>query len=171
MAVTSKQESILANIVTTLKTINATGNYNLNFGSNVWRTLRMLDELSDSEVPGACILDEDDVILTPGTNNEYTTGEGGTSDVKNGWPILIIAYVKTSTQDIAFEGLLQKELIKAYSDVTVAMLADITRGGYAISTTLIGVSKRIDRKSGRGAVGLTFMIKYDFSPNAGTPTT
>jgi len=170
MAVTSKQESILANIVTTLANINGTGNYNLNIGSRAYREYRHYTDLDSGDFPCCFVMDESDLVFNPlGSGNEYTTGRTR-QDVTEGWSIGIVGYVSVK-EDPTHAGLLQKECIKLYSDIVVAMLADTKRDGNAQSTILTSASKRVDWKNRVGGVAIVFAIKYDFSPSASTPTT
>jgi hypothetical protein len=171
MAITSSQESIMANIATTLANIDGTGNYNLDLGSNIWRVYRHPADIPDDSFPCACVVDDFDTQYMALTANEYTTGQNQ-SDVFSGWPVGIVTYHKLAT-DAALTGTLQKEQIQMFSDVTIAMLADPTRGGNALSTVLQSHSKRVGWRdeAGFGSCGFVFIIKYDFNPTAGTPTT
>ena len=170
MAIDSSQKAILDNIVTTLKTIDGTGNYNHNLGSNVWRTFRRYDQLPDDDFPCAMVIDVGTTTITPLTANEYTMG-GSQLSVIDAWPIMVIGLVKITAQDIDLSGDLQDELIDLYSDITIAMHVDRRRGSNAESTSLIGLEKDSDWERMIGAIALTFAIKYDFNPTAGTPTT
>jgi len=169
MAVTSKEESILANIATTLANVNGTGNYNLNLGSNIWRKFIHYGDMSSSDFPCVMIFDEDDVLYNPMTNVGYTTGRDP-NNVVDGWIVALLGHVKVGS-DSGREGLLQKELIKLRSDLIIAMLADQTRGGHALTTTLVASTKRVDWKKSVGGVVLSFAIKYDFFPTASSPST
>lgn len=171
MAITSAQEPIMANIATTLANIDGTGNYNLDLGTNIWRVYRHINDLADDEYPGACVIDDFDTQYMALTANEYTTGQNQ-NDVFSGWPVGIITYHKLAT-DAALTGTLQQEQIKMLSDVMIAMLADPKRGGNALSTVLLSSSKRVGWRdeAGKGSCSFVFIIKYDFNPTAGTPTT
>ncbi|HEA19658.1 MAG TPA: hypothetical protein ENH87_01920 [Pricia antarctica] len=171
MAITSKQEGVMADIATTLANIDGTGNYNLNLGSNIWRVYRHIGDIEDDKFPCACVIDDFDTQYQPLTANEYTTGQNQ-QDVTSGWPVGIITYHKLAT-DAALTGTLQKEQIQMFSDVIIAMLADRTRGGNALSTVLLSSSKRVGWRdeAGSGSCSFVFIIKYDFNPTASTPTT
>ena len=102
--------------------------------------------------------------------SDYTIGDDPQS-IMSGWPISILVWLKVE-DDIDKAGLLQKEIIKSFSDVAIAMLADTSRGGHALSTALVGISKRVvDHKKQIGGAEIFFIIKYDFNPVAGTPVT
>lgn len=171
MAITSKQESIMADIATTLANIDGTGNYNLDLSSNIWRLYRHPSDIPDDQFPCVMVVDDFDTLYMALTANEYTTGRAQ-QDVFDGWPVGILLYQKLTT-DAALTGTLQTSLINAFSDITIAMLADPKRGGNALSTVLHSSSKLAEWRdsAGFGTLGMVFIIKYDFNPTASTPVT
>ena len=170
MTVTSKQEPCLANLVTELANIDGTGNYNLDIDSRVYRQYRHYTEIPEDQFPCCIVIDESDTAFTPMTAGNYSTGTDYGS-ITNAWPVSIIGYVKLTAFDIDYSGDLQQEVIKMWSDIAIAVLADETRDGNALHTTLLSKSKFVDWQESVGVVVVSFGIKYDFNPTASTPTT
>ena len=167
MSITSKQESILANLVTSLNNIDGEDNYSLDIEDRTWRAYRHFGDLKASDFPCVMVLDESDMSLSTMTAQDYTTGSS-IEDVENAWVVTVLGYVKVEV-DKTWTGLLQKELIKLMSDIMIAVMADRSRGGYALSTSILSVSKGVDWGRFVGAVAIDFGIKYDFNPQ--TPVT
>jgi len=165
MSITSAQENIMQDIVTTLQNIDGATYYNLDLGSRVYRMY--IDPTAIGNFPYAVVFDEYDCTITPLTANELTVGDDQL-DVTSGWPILIVGYV-SANRDTDREGLLQQDLIKMESDIIIAMAVDRTRGGYALSTVPVMRSKIVDWENNFGGVGIKYIIKYKFNPSI--PTT
>jgi len=163
VAITSKQESILANVVATLQGINGAGDYNVDLGSRVYRKFKSPFKQPKSHFPYAVVLDHNDLRFSPKTANEYTTGDNILS-VTNAWTVTILIFDKLE-EDKELEGLIQKRNIELFSDVAIAMHVDTTRGGNALSTVLLSMAKEQSEEDRVGAVGIDFAIKYDLNPS------
>jgi len=159
--ITPKQETILANLKTQLEGIDGTGSYN-NDVKTVTRRLMDPDRLGKNNMPALLIMPLES-SFTAMTGEEMTAGSTIES-IADGFAIEILGYV-TSDTDTNDEGLLQKEMIKLFADIVLAVYTDITLSGSATAITLISHSNYFDYyEENIGIIVIRFAIKYDFSP-------
>lgn len=119
---TSKKESILANLKTTCEGITIAAGYNLTV-AHVERDLKHFEELPESQFPALFVVDSDEVI----------NGEIGHYQ-RNDFTPSIVGYIRKTTE-------VSTELNKLEEDVKKALMVDITRGGYAVRTIITNVFK------------------------------
>ena len=116
-----------------------------------------------TEYPTICMIP----LLTPywplSSNNEYTSG--GDRNAIDGWPIVVIGYLKSETQTEAFAD----ESENLIQEIITAVLADHTLGlsTYVQNCYLVNTDIEIDMTQNVGTVFVTFAVKYDF--NKDTP--
>lgn len=117
-ATESVRELILQNIATTLATIDGEDPYWTPV-AHVQRVIAIPSEFNDDQKPGI-------LVLNGGQQEEITTHHS--YQVMHDMPIGIIGVMDRAEGDV---GALANRFIK---DVTIAMMADVTRGGYATDT-------------------------------------
>jgi len=117
-AVESTRENILANIVTALAAIDGTGDY----WTNIITSKRVLEIPTDLEVEEKPAI----MVITAGAV-ELIENQHSYHDVHT-MPVGIIGVLDRTETDI---GTAINRLMK---DISIAMIADVTRGGYASMT-------------------------------------
>ena len=173
MAITSKQETILAYLNDTLlPTIDGTGNFNLTLRSdNIMRGKYAPDKFGD--FPAICIVDElgSEIIDAFAGAGDWLTMGGSVQSNYDAWKVELLGYVKADSDNLG-EGYVQTELNKLYSDLMIAIYADRKLGGNALAVSVIRFEKEDAMGDGNvGALLLTLAIKFDFNPSASTPVT
>jgi len=118
MAVESTRENILANIVTTLAGINGAGDYWTNI-TTVKRVLEIPTDLEGEEKPA--------ILVVPTGEIELIENKHAYQDVHT-MPVGVIGVLDRAEADT---GTAINRLMK---DISIAMMADVTRGSYASMT-------------------------------------
>ena len=119
MAVEATRENILANIVTVLSTIDGTGDY----WTNVISVNRVLEIPADLEVE-----EKPAIMVIPTGAVELIENQHSYNDVHT-MPVGIVGILDRS--DTGNRGQAINRLMK---DISIDMIADVTRGGYASMT-------------------------------------
>jgi hypothetical protein len=149
----SKRESILDNIVSTLEAIVTGSDYNYTPGE-VRLGLRHQEELPKSKFPAYFVAGADEKRKNH-AQREYT------SDME----VAVVGYVFAA--DAADEELLERQVSRAIADITRALMVDVTRGGYAV-TTEVG-----DIDTTKGALlplaGFEILVNVKYRANVATP--
>ncbi len=118
----SKRESVLDNVVAAIAAITTAGGYNFNVGE-AKLGLKHFEQTPGDKFPAAYVSGADE-------ERGNTTNLGFKSEVS----VSIIAYVRVD--DAADTELLERYVSRWIEDITKAVMADPTRGGYATFTEI-----------------------------------
>lgn len=142
----SMRESIMDNIVTTLAAITTGGGYNFSVGE----CLLGLKSITDS--PGDIMPN----IYIAGADEERKNIAQRTygSDLL----VPVIGYVKLI--DNADKPTLERMVSRLIADITKALMVDITRGGYAVTTEITTIDTDKGFYAPFAAVEMTVKVSY-----------
>lgn len=113
-----------------------------------------------TEFPALCIVDLNSTSYTTmnSTGSKYMSG-GDSKNTEDGWPISIVGYVKTGTDES-----IQPEIRALQSNIIKKTLENKRMEGLAINTVLSRTTKDIskDKHNNIGSTVCTFNVKYKF---------
>lgn len=152
------EEQIVANIVTTLETINPGNGYYTNAGHRVLKYLEGWQQPDGGQLP--CFY----VVIGNEPEPENAQGSGSNRCYTSVVEVAIWSYVerKPGTDDLA------DQVVKVKADIRVAMMTDLTRGNVALWTDYLGSStdEGYYAEGNRAAVVATFAVHYKWSLTA-----
>ena len=158
----------IENIVEYIRTvalpkIDGTGDYNQTV-KTITRIFSLPHEIATCDMPFIYISNNDDGCkVTEMTGCELTMGST-IVNLSDGYPIDLIAYLKTTTAQTE-ENNLDKQLNYMQSDMVRAMMSDITFGGLINSVQPVAMmNKIIVQEDEVGIAFMKFMLKFDFNP-------
>jgi hypothetical protein len=157
---TSKRQTILQAIETTLQGITVAGGYNNDIGaSQVSLKFRSYDDPATTEFPQLIIVSGDS-LYTAIAPDRYTSGRS--QQTLDGWQIEVLGYVHVET-DTADEGLITQALEDLVQDVLKAIFANEDLGlSYVCHTGLRAILPYMDFENNIGVVHIILEVKYDF---------
>lgn len=153
MPTASLRESILDNIVSTMTAIAASGTYNYTPG------LVQLGLLNYAAVPE----DKFPALFVAGADEKRVNVTN--REIRSDLTASIVGYVKAT--DAADSPLLERQLSRLIRDVTIALMADITRGGYAVLTEIGEIDT--DKGSWEGFAGFEMVVRCQYRAATAAP--
>lgn len=140
---------IMSDLKTTLEGIDGTGDYTTTMGS-VYRHIRTWNEADHTIRPIACIHFGSEVY-------QYETfGAGGEGNIRVQLTVDLLFYLNAATEATRITA-----LDNLLDDVWIALHNDTTRGGNAISTTIVSAQSDQPDIDGQEALRVTLLIVYD----------
>ena len=143
-----KRIGILSNLVSTLQGIDGTGSYTTTI-SNVFTHTRTWNEVDATIRPAAC-------VHLGSEEYEYEAFSGTEGNIRVSMTVDLLFYLDASTEATrlaAIDNLLD--------DVWIALHTDDTRGGNAISTTILSAQTDEPDIDGQESLRVTLLIVYD----------
>ena len=136
-------EHIAANILTTINTVTTAGDYNQDI--NCIRPKRV-----DFVTPWKDL----DAVLNQLESEDIDLGNG----VKGWQQSFICEVVVIDSDDSA--STIDTRLNQIAADIEKALTADVTRGGYAIETSITGTQRFEADDAGPGGIAIEFFVDY-----------
>lgn len=149
----STRESILDNIVSTMAAIAAGATYNYTPG------LVQLGLLNFASVPE----DEFPALFVAGADEKRSNVTS--REFRSDLTASIVGYVRA--EDAADSPKMERQLSRLIRDVTVALMSDITRGGYAVLTELGEIDT--DKGSWEGFAGFEMTVRCQYRAATSAP--
>lgn len=149
----SKRESALDNLVSALASITTGGGYNFTIGE-YQLGLKHFERCPQDTFPHAYVAGADE-------DRSNVTNRGFKSETE----AYIVGYVRAA--DSADEPELERRLSRFIEDVTKAVLADPTRGGYATYTEITRV--KTDKGSWNPYAGFEMTVRFDYRATFAAP--
>ncbi len=149
----SMRESIMDNMVTTLAAITTAGGYNFNVGECLLGLKSVTDQPADI-APNIYIAGADE-------KRKNVAQRTYRSDLL----VSVIGYVKLT--DNADKPTLERLLSRLIADITKALMVDVTRGGYAVTTEIGDIDTDKGFFAPFAAVELT--VRVDYTAAVATP--
>lgn len=153
MPAASLRESIMDNIVTTIAAITTAGGYNFSVGECILGLKTITDSPGDI-MPNVYVAGADE-------ERKNTAQRTYRSDLL----VTLVGYVKLA--DNADKPTLERMISRLIADITKALMVDVTRGGYAITTEINAIDTDKGFYAPFGAVEIS--VRVDYQAAVATP--
>ena len=149
----SFRQEILDNIVTTLGAITTGGGYNFSVGECMLGLKGLNDSPADI-MPNIYIAGADEKRRNLAQRTYH-------SDIF----VAVIGYVKQT--DTADKPKLERDLSKLIADITKALMVDVTRGGYAVTTEIGDIDT--DKGAFAPVAGFEMVVRCQYRASVSSP--